>query len=383
MKLNVLMLSLDTAILGQSTQGDTLKRFRDYAKASSSFAVVIPSDQTQPLVHQRFTIYPTGGTSHTFQYLRLPLLINRLHHKQPFNLLVTNNLVLTAIASLTRTVCRLDYSINTNVFGLEHTSPAWLKERPQNTLFKWLQDWAVTQSDTIRTDNSTARKLLLNHYRLSPDRVLAIPIAPTKTEQQRFLTAKKSSTLKRQIAGTNKLVLSVGNLVKAKDYPNLVQAIPLVLNNHPRTTFAIAGQGPQKRHLTKLIRQQRVGDRVKLLGSVSYSKLPSLYASADLFALSSSHEGLPRVIMEAALTARPIVATKVFGVTDLLTHKHSGLLVPTADPPRLARAISHLLDHPSTAKKYARSARQKAIIHLDYQSSLHQLTNLWKTTIST
>jgi len=48
-------------------------------------------------------------------------------------------------------------------------------------------------------------------------------------------------------------------------------------------------------------------DKVRLLGSVDYSKLPSLFASADVFALSSSHEGFPRVLMEAALSGKPVV----------------------------------------------------------------------------
>jgi phosphatidylinositol alpha-1,6-mannosyltransferase len=175
-----------------------------------------------------------------------------------------------------------------------------------------------------------------------------------------------------------KLILSVGSLVKAKDLPTLLKAAKLVIKKYPKTIFVIAGEGPERRKLEKMINEFGLEDTVRLVGSIAYAKLPELYASADLFVLSSSHEGFPRVLMEAALTRLPIVTTRVDGASELVENQKSGLLVPIASSQKLAEAMIDLLGHPKKAKEMAAVAQKNARKLLDFDRVVKRVVTSWK-----
>jgi glycosyltransferase involved in cell wall biosynthesis len=80
----------------------------------------------------------------------------------------------------------------------------------------------------------------------------------------------------------------------------------------------------------------------------------SLAAGLDVFVITSLYEGLGRALTEALASARPVVATAVNGVPDLVEHGATGLLVPPADPEGAARAVGWLLDHPVEAARMGR-----------------------------
>jgi glycosyltransferase involved in cell wall biosynthesis len=79
-----------------------------------------------------------------------------------------------------------------------------------------------------------------------------------------------------------------------------------------------------------------------------------LVAGLDVFVITSLYEGLGRALTEALATARPVVATAVNGVPDLVEHGATGLLVAPADPDGAARAVGWLLDHPAEAAAMGR-----------------------------
>jgi glycosyltransferase involved in cell wall biosynthesis len=74
------------------------------------------------------------------------------------------------------------------------------------------------------------------------------------------------------------------------------------------------------------------------------------YQCADIFVMPSFHEGISNAVLEAMACALPVIATDVTGNTDLIRHRHNGLLVPPDDAPALAAALDALLDSPDTAR---------------------------------
>ena len=101
-----------------------------------------------------------------------------------------------------------------------------------------------------------------------------------------------------------------------------------------------------------------LGDRLVFAGH--REDVPSLIAGMDIFALPSLNEGMGRVLVMAMALGKPIVASKVGGVPELLGEGEAGVLVPPGDSRALAHAICALLDDPARAKALGEAGRRRA-----------------------
>ena len=137
------------------------------------------------------------------------------------------------------------------------------------------------------------------------------------------------------------LIVSVGALIERKGHSIVVEA----LSDIPGATLLIAGEGPDRPKLEKQIARLRLGDRVRLLGSVPHDALPALMAAADVMALASASEGLANVWVEALACGTPIVITDVGGAREVVTEAAFGRIVDrTAGA--FAGAIAELIAAP-------------------------------------
>ena len=136
--------------------------------------------------------------------------------------------------------------------------------------------------------------------------------------------------------------LAVGRMTGAKAYPDMVSAFAdLLRTSYPDARLLIAGSGEPEVEaaVAARIAETGVGDGLSLLGY--RSDVADLMRAADGFLLSSAWEGLPMVLLEAASSELPIVATRVGGNEDAVTDGVNGLLVPAGDPAALARGDAH------------------------------------------
>lgn len=96
--------------------------------------------------------------------------------------------------------------------------------------------------------------------------------------------------------------------------------------------------------------------------------MPNLMRAADAFVLSSFYEGLPLVLLEAAATELPIVATDVGGIGELVLNGKTGYLVPARDSEALARAVVSLMSLPAEARiDMGKSGREHVMAHYDIE----------------
>lgn len=156
------------------------------------------------------------------------------------------------------------------------------------------------------------------------------------------------------VAEDDVLSLTVANLRKNKDYPNLLRAAREALDVEPRLRFAAVGQGPLADEIATLHDELGLGERFALLGF--RRDVHDLMAAADLFTLASAHEGLPVAVMEAFAAGLPVVATRVGGLPQQVREGKQGLLVPPADPSALAHAIVTVAGNPDLRARMGESA---------------------------
>ncbi|MEM3570214.1 MAG: glycosyltransferase [Candidatus Jordarchaeales archaeon] len=137
------------------------------------------------------------------------------------------------------------------------------------------------------------------------------------------------------------LILTAGRLSPEKGLRFLLLTLKKVANIHPQVLCLIAGDGPSHSYLVREVQRLGLGDYVKLLGH--RPDLPAIMRLVDWFVLPSLREGLPLVLLEAFALSKPVIATAVGGVPEVVVDGVNGWLVPPRDTTALAEALSRAL----------------------------------------
>ena len=163
--------------------------------------------------------------------------------------------------------------------------------------------------------------------------------------------------------GAEPTVVAVGRLQRPKDSITLARALGRV-----RASFSavIVGEGPDRPRLEAEIRRLGLEQAVVLAGD--RSDVADLLTRADVFALSSTSEGLPLSILEAMAAALPVVASSVGGVPEAVEDGETGLLVPPRDPVRLAAALERLLVEPALRRRLGANGRERVREHFGLEA---------------
>lgn len=162
-------------------------------------------------------------------------------------------------------------------------------------------------------------------------------------------------------------VLLVGRLSWDKGQATLVRAAPAVLAHVPAARFVLLGADSdgEANRLRRLADQLRVSHALEIRSWMKDPR-PAFY-EASVVALPSRSEGFGRVLVEAALLAKPVVASRVGGIPEVVVDGETGLLVPPEDPQALATALIRLLTDPPLCARLGKAARERALAHFTAQ----------------
>ena len=155
-------------------------------------------------------------------------------------------------------------------------------------------------------------------------------------------------------------LLCLGRLVPQKGFDLALRAFASLCHRFPRARLVIAGDGPARAALELQAAGLRLTHSVDFIGWVAPEKVPELMNTATVVVMPSQCEGFGLVALEAAMMARPVVATRVGGLPEVVIHQQTGLLVEQEDREALSDAIAFLLDHPEAATTMGRAGRLRA-----------------------
>lgn len=207
----------------------------------------------------------------------------------------------------------------------------------------------------IITTGETVRDGLIRRLGIDPSRVVSIP---TGVDLEVYRPAQRDASIRTQFGFSSQHIL-VGAIAFLRDYKGLgylVEAARLVIKAHPDSRFLIVGDGPEKMRLLQQIEDLGLSQHILLAGF--REDIPQILAAMDVCVVCSVEgEGLPQSLTQAMAMERPVVATTVGSIPEVVQHRITGLLVPPRDAAGLAEHIGLLIKDPALRRRLAQQGR--------------------------
>ncbi len=176
------------------------------------------------------------------------------------------------------------------------------------------------------------------------------------------------------------VLCAVGRLVTAKSHWVLVDAMALLPD--PKPYCVVVGEGRLRPQLESRIARLGLAARVLLLGHREPSEVLGIVRGADVFVMPSSSEGTPIALLEAAALGRPIVATRVGGIPEMISDGDHARLVPPDDPAALAGAIREVLVDPLRSALMGRRAQRHVAREFGLPAQVQATLRAYETALS-
>lgn len=232
-----------------------------------------------------------------------------------------------------------------------------VQEAPKEQFVEWLATQLSDRADQFVAVSEGVAESIVEQVGVRPDDVSVLhnPIPVREVQIQ------SEETVNHRWVDNNEyeVILGVGRLEPQKNFRMFLEAFKRVHRSRPQTRAIIIGRGSKRDELEQLTRELGISEMVSLSG---YVDNPYGYmASASALVMSSVHEGLPTVLIEALACGCPVVSTDCpSGPYEILKGGEVGPLVPVGDDIRLASSICDVLERPPEAKELVQRAHDFA-----------------------
>ncbi len=226
------------------------------------------------------------------------------------------------------------------------------------SVFVRIERILANKSDAVITISAALKNQLLHRKIGSEEKIRTIELG---LDLDPFLAIRGPSNVLRarlSLAENVRLVGVIGRLVPIKDHRTFLSAAALVAKEMNTVHFVIVGDGELLNSLKRLSGDLGLDARVHFTGWMY--PLAEIYADLDVVVISSRNEGTPVSLIEGAASCKPLIATRVGGIPDMIHDGQDGLIVSPADPQCLAGAILKVLRDPDMASQLALRARERA-----------------------
>lgn len=254
----------------------------------------------------------------------------------------------------------------------------WASEPILNKLRGLFGKFILKRANSVRVVSERIKKTLIG-LGVRTDK---IDILSVRTDTTSFTNAKPNTALIPDYDAGKKYILTVARFVPQKNLSLLIKSFSKVQSRFPTAHLLMVGRGKEETELKQLARKMLPADSYTFM---SWSEdVPTLMATAHIYALSSNYEGWGRVLIEAQAAGMPIVTTNVGCVGEAVLESGACQVVPVASEPAFVDALVSTLENWTTAKEQALTIKQstetKAISNEAYAK---EWTNTLKKTIAT
>ena len=242
-----------------------------------------------------------------------------------------------------------------------------LERKIANRTLSRVTDRIVAVSESIKED-------IIKYDKIEPSRVIVIH---NGVDISKFNPEGKFHDIRKEfvIAGSDVVMGFVGRLVPAKGLEYLIDAFSLLEKEMKNIKLLIVGQGSLLDGLRN--RAQKYGINGSVIFTGKRHDIPDIVSGIDIFVMPSLAEGLPNSLLEAMAMCKPIIATSVGGIPEIIKNEINGLLVPPKNAESLVTAIKTLLTNRHLAAKIGQKARNYVEKNLSIQVTARKWESLY------
>ncbi|HML20749.1 MAG TPA: glycosyltransferase family 4 protein [Aggregatilinea sp.] len=234
---------------------------------------------------------------------------------------------------------------------------------------------AMRASNHVVTVTELLRQQAIQKLHLRPDRITTIY---NGIDTARFYQPDARDATRAGLGiGPDAFVMTyTGRLIGGKGIEDLLRATARLAPDHPHARALIVGEGELDAPLKQLVAELGITDQVVFSGF--RRDIPAVLAASDVFVLPSFSEGLPLSLLEAMAANKPVVASRVGGIPEVVTDGETGLLIEPGDVPGLAAALASLMDDPDRSSRIGAQGRQHVQDHFSVAQMVGQYQALYE-----
>ena len=239
-------------------------------------------------------------------------------------------------------------------------------------LLSLITDRVICISDIVNrfaneTQRINARKLITIHNGI---------------DSKYTVSEKRTSGLRKEldIPTDHSVICTITHMEEHKGLAYLLESASLLLQSRNDVSFLIVGEGSLKEELRKLCVILKIEKNVIFAGE--RSDIPEILSLTDIFVLPSLREGLGLVILEAMACGKPVIATNVGGVPEVVKDGVSGTLVPPKDPEALYSAMKELLDDREKQKTMGSNGKKICDLSFNSKVMMRKIEDLYDSLIN-
>ncbi|MHA1705620.1 MAG: glycosyltransferase family 4 protein [Promethearchaeota archaeon] len=219
-----------------------------------------------------------------------------------------------------------------------------------NILVKFIQNFLLKQAQYITAVSVEIKKILIQHYGINASKICVIPNGYDEQIIKKIVhNAKNKNKVK---------IVFVGNLRPIKDPLTLLKGFKKVIKKYPNIKLQIVGDGSLKGYLEVFCRRNNLSSKVVFEGKKAHKETLKIISESTIFVLTSIQEGLPTALIEAMALGKPVVATNVGGIPEVIRHRINGILVPPQSPKAVSEALDKLITSPALREKLSTAAAE-------------------------
>jgi glycosyltransferase involved in cell wall biosynthesis len=305
-------------------------------------------------------------------YLGIKNVIKDIYRRFPFDIIYSNALIPAGYAGCL-IACKLGLP------SVCYVGESYIEHLYYSKFTKKKLVDVITNSTRIVSASSKLRDNVLR---------IANPKEPVEviyrgTDTQLFKPLDINLKLKRQLGlpDNSVVIVFVGWLVKRKGVSDLLNAFGMVATKFPQAYLLIIGEGPERENLRSLSRIMGIDKRVIFTGVVKNEEIPSYHSITDVMVFPSYAEGLPNAVVEAVACGKPVVATNVGGIPEVITPGINGFLITAGDVKTLSSNIIQILTNTTLRKQMGRMSRQIAETRFNASKNAESLSDLFRQII--
>jgi len=202
--------------------------------------------------------------------------------------------------------------------------------------------------------------------------------APSKKIEVVYNGAQRKPTALFAENKEGPIILHVGHLGVRKGLPYLICALRLVFEENQHVRAVIIGDGPLRSLCQHMARKLNISHRITFTGIVTEKEKECWYQKADLCVFPSTYDPFPIVALEALAAGKPVVASNVGGLPEVIQNNINGLLVPPRNPKEIAQAVGTILSDDKLAGKMAESALQTIKREFNWQHAAQKTLRIYR-----